>query len=61
MVYESANGLTNPQSQGASGGFLHFPGGLAQPFLLGERQWGVLPTPTPLLRRAAHLTRLAQE
>lgn len=48
-VYESANELTNPQSEGTSGGFLQVPGGLGQWSLLGERQWCVCaPIPTPL-------------
>lgn len=60
-VYKSANGLTNPQSEGTSGGFLHVPGGLAQWSLFGERQWCVPLSPSCFLRRAAPLTPLAQQ
>lgn len=46
MVYKSANGLTNPQSESTSCGFLHFPVGLPRGPCAG-RGSGVSPHPHP--------------
>lgn len=61
MVYKRANGLINSQSEGTSGGFFHLPMGLPSGPCWKETGACFLPPHPLFLRRAAHLTSLAQQ